>query len=77
MTSDELTAKVAALTERVGQLERMVGAVAAGLAPRSPRLSVRPPTVFLPPQPEGTDMEALEKTVRRIVESAPKGGGAP
>lgn len=43
--------------------------------PRSPRLSARPLTVFLPPQPEGTDMEALGETVRRIVESTPKGGG--
>lgn len=76
MTNEELTAKVEALTERVVQLERMVGAVAVGLAPRSPRLSARPPTVFLPPQPEGTDMEALGETVRRIVEGAPKGGGA-
>lgn len=38
--------------------------------------SVRPTMVFFPPQPEGTDMEALGETVRRIVESAPKGGGA-
>jgi diadenosine tetraphosphate (Ap4A) HIT family hydrolase len=37
---------------------------------------VRPLTVFLPPQPEGTDMAALGETVRRIVEGAPKGGGA-
>ena len=75
MTNEELTAQVVALTERVGQLERMVGAVAAGLAPRSPRLSVRPLTVFLPPQPEGTDMEALGETVRRIVEGADARGG--
>ncbi len=39
-------------------------------------IPVRPLTVFLPPQPEGTDMEALGETVRRIVESAQKGGGA-
>lgn len=71
-----MVARVEALTGRVRNLERVVEAVAAGLSPPpGRRAGVRPTVVFFAPQPEGTDLEALTATARRIVESTGGGGG--
>ena len=87
-TIEELTAKVESLTERVAMLERVIGAVAAGLSvPRRRRWTtvadgippvvapepVQPTMVILPPQESAEAAERMAATVRKILGEAVDG----
>lgn len=61
----------------LGEARRWKGvAVSLGWErPRATPASVRPTVVFFGPQPEGTDLEALAATARRLIDRTDVGGG--